>query len=300
MKLDENLILDFLNLHWLRPENVIFDIARYRHVRPIFKNTLGDISEIGIGNGISTFTLLGGKFSETFDWYQNINYDNKDIYDHYKIDNTASQILNPPEKKVKYGCDIKINLLNQAVKLGVVENIEVVDANNKFQIPNVDLIYSNMIYWLNDPVKVIDSIGSSMQVGSQLLLVFPNSKFFEYCKSYTSESKFLNLINGGRKEHILWHKDLEDFVKIIENLNFRLVMKKQYACKSTLNTWDIGLRPFFKGLHKMANSVNLEKKLELKRYWIEEIKDLVVELVSEEFERGESEGGFNLVILEKC
>jgi SAM-dependent methyltransferase len=113
-------------------------------------------------------------------------------------------------------------LLKQAYQLGFIEYIKKADANAPldFQDKKIDLVLSNIIYWLKDPISVLNNWEQNLVDKGKIVLVFPNNKFLEFCKSYklSKESNFWKLINRGRAETLMWVKDIEEFEREIEKI----------------------------------------------------------------------------------
>lgn len=300
---------EFLYMEWLRMEKVVWNTRASLLIGEALM--LGNrICEVGIGNGYFTFMTLGGEFKPEYDWYYNVNtegfWEGKDIYDVIKEDVKISYYVKSiPDKKIVLAIDIKETLLKQAYQLGFIEEVKKVDANNPidFQDKKIDLVYSNILYWLKNPIKVLNNWEQNLVEKGTIVIVFPNNKFLEFCKSYklSKKSRFWKLINRGRAETLMWVKDLNEFEKEIEkNTNLKIKQCDTYLGKTTLSFWDIGLRPISPYLIEMANSLPPKKRFEVKVKWCEELFPLIWELFKIELEETKSEdGAFNFVVLEK-
>ncbi len=291
----------FLNMLWLRPENVVFDVIKAELIgKELLKSD--NILEVGIGNGYFTFMAMGGEFKEEYDWYYNVGLDgfwnNKDIYDSIKVQHIKDFVKNPAEKRLKLAVDLKANLVEQAIQLGFIDKTIVMDANKEIEFENIDTVYSNMLYFLDNPFRVLKDLEKCLAKNSKIILAFPNSNFYENCKSYKRESKLMTLINRGRADYVLWSMDLRNFNnKLLKYTGFEIEKDRRYLSKLTLQTWDIGFRPFSPHLIKMANSLTREERFEIKQEWCETSKMFVDELMENELEKGNKEGGFNFVVL---
>lgn len=303
MNISDQIIDQFLNMLWLRPENVIFDITKYSLSKSILDNC-SDILEIGTGNGFFSFMLMGGEFKPEFDWYYNIDSDgfwnNKDVYDTKPKFEVSNFIKNPSVNKIKLAVDHKENLLIQAKSLGFINEHRVVDANKNFHFDGIKTVFSNIFYWLDDPIEVIKKLDNSLDKGSKVILLFPNDDFLKYCSSYKRDNNLQVLLNRGRANDLMWSMNISDFEKKITKVtNFKINKFEKYLSKLTLQTWDVGFRPFNPHLVKMANSLNASKRFEVKQEWNETAKKFIIELMGNEIDKGHKEGGFNFVVLEK-
>ncbi|WP_456325249.1 methyltransferase domain-containing protein [Desulfonauticus submarinus] len=305
----ENRLKEFLYMEWLRMEKVVWNTRASILIGE--ELLLGNrILEVGVGNGYFTFMTLGGRFKPEYDWYYNVNtegfWKGKDIYDVVKDDVKISYYVNStPDKKIVLAIDIKETLLKQAYQLGFIEEVKKADANNPldFQDKKIDLVYSNILYWLKDPIGVLNNWEQNLVGKGKIVIVFPNKKFLEFCRSYklSKISEFWKLINRNRAETLMWVKDLDEFEKEIEkNTNLKIKKYETYLGKTTLTFWDVGLRPISPYLIEMANSLSPKKRFEVKVKWCEELFPLVMELFKIELE--ETKGGygaFNFVVLQK-
>lgn len=290
-------------MQWLRPENVMWDLPAVLLTAPHIRQDIKKV-EIGIGNGCSSFTVLGGTFKKEYDWYYNVNldgyWDNSDIYDHYSGNNLKKFIEKAPDTQFEIAFDHKENLLKQAKEIGATKGYQVVDANNPIKLPDVKLVYSNMLYWLDDYETVLANIADQLETGSKIITVFPSSKFQSYNRSYAQENQFWKLINRGRADVHMHPVDILDMEKrIAPKCNLKLVEATSYLSKETLNIHDIGLRPFSPALIKMANYMSPEQRMEVKEEWCEGFRPILQELVNQELHTGHNDGGFNFFCLEK-
>lgn len=302
----ENLVEQFnvrahLEAYWLRPESAFWDAIAAKHLAGHLVGKQ-DILEIGIGNGYFSFLLLGGRFTPEFDWFHNVAtegfWENADIYDYDSGVSMAQYIANKPDSRIRVALDHKQSLLNQASRLGLVDTLIQHDCNQPLPDGRFTTAYSNMLYWLNDPLRTIDDIARVLRPGGELIAAFPNSDFYRTCRSYTSNEGVWQLINRGRANHIMWHMDLPDFEREIAQRGlFEVASTQRYLCPTTLKIWDIGLRPLSIPLIRMANALAPDKRLEIKQEWCDTLLRFADPLLSDEVECGGKEGGFNLVKL---
>lgn len=293
-----------LSAYWLRPESGLWDSIAARLLRTALKDT-SDIMEVGIGNGFFSFLLFGGRFTPEFDWFYSVDtegfWKHADIFDHDSNISINRFIAKAPDVRLSLGLDHKQTLLNQAARLGFVNAIVQHDCNQPLPVDRLyQTAYSNMLYWLNDPIEAMNNIGKTLEPGGQLVTVFPNSDFYKSCVSYVRQEPLWKLINRGRANHIMWHMDLPEFeLKIRELGVFEIKSSSRYLAPTTLKTWDIGLRPLSVPLIKMANSLEPGKRQEIKEEWCSTLEQFAVPILMDEMESGASTGGFNLVVLVK-
>lgn len=290
-----------LDIYWLRPESGFWDAIAAKHLGAQLAGKK-DILEVGIGNGFFSFLMLGGRFKPEFDWFLSTAtegyWQNADIYDHDSGVAIDSFVVKQPHTRIRYGLDHKRNLLNQAARIGFVDEVIQHDCNAPLPSLQCSTAYSNMLYWLADPLTVIDRIGGLLPKGGELVTVFPNSDFYRNCKSYGSKAPLWRLLNRGRADHIMWHMDLPEFEAEIRRRGiFDLSYSTRYLSPLTLGIWDIGLRPLSVPLIKMADALPAGKRAEVKAEWCDTLEQFCGPLLEVEAELGPKQGGYNLVRL---
>lgn len=302
--LDEFNVRAHLDVYWLRPESALWDCIAARKLGVALGGRT-DIVEVGIGNGFFSFLLFGGRFAPEFDWFYSVNtqgfWNNADIFDHDSKISLDSFVTKAPGTRLSLGLDHKKTLLKQAARLGFVDELVEHDCNQPLPVARTyRTAYSNILYWLNDPIGAMHNIGRVLEPRGELVTVFPNSDFYKHCVSYIREEHLWTLLNRGRADHIMWHMDLPEFKqKIREGGVFELKSAERYLAPSTLKVWDIGLRPISVPLIKMANALAPETRREVKAEWCATFERFAIPLLMSEMESGAATGGFNLVVLQK-
>lgn len=293
-----------LSAYWLRPESALWDCIAARCLGRVLKDR-SDILEVGIGNGFFSFLLFGGRFAPEFDWFYSVNtkgfWENSDLFDHDAGIEFERYVVKAPDIRLSAGLDHKQTLLNQAARLGFVDELIQHDCNLPLPIRRTyQTAYSNMLYWLNDPIAAMHSIARVLEPGGKLIAVFPNSNFYRSCVSYESQGLFWKQLNRGRASHIMWHMDIPEFELRIRQFGiFEIESATRYLAPLILKTWDIGLRPISVPLISMANALSPEKRQEIKTEWCATLEHLVGPLLVNELEFGATDGGYNLVVLAK-
>jgi SAM-dependent methyltransferase len=292
-----------LYMNWLRPENVPWDVHAATLIAPHLQTDERKL-EIGIGNGYTSFTLLGGRFKPAYDWYYNVDvagfWKNRDIYDHLGQVDVAQFIESFPGFGYELAIDHKANLISQARQLKISREYLVADGNAPFAFPDVDVVFSNIIYWLKEPEGVLSRLAGRMKPSSKLIVVIPNSRYFGYSRSFAKENRMWTLLNRGRADLGMWSMDEQPFARMIDKVGgFVIEDCRSYLSRQTLTVHDIGLRPFSPYLIRMANALSASERLEIKHEWCEGLRPLLTELVEEELEAGKRDGGFNFYVLRR-
>lgn len=225
--------------------------------------------DIGCGDGIFSFIRAGGGFDLNYDAFRLIDnldqfFQNVDVFDTYsKTD--KPDILNKPSYQIDLGFDHKDNLLSKANQLGLYHATRQGDANESlpFHDNEFNSIFSNIIYWLNKPEQTIKEISRILAPGGTACLMLPNSVFPEYSfynqlfvKTRDPKWQFLEKLDRGRfADNVRQARKEEDWMQIFDACQLEVVSHKRHLSSLCIQMWDIGLRPLFPVLLKMANAI---------------------------------------------
>ena len=188
----------YLSVNWLRPETLLWDVPLSLLVDPYLKQKG---KKVGSGNRQwnKFFCYSWREVYKSFDSYSNLNgssfLKSEDIYNTFK--QKRQKII---KKYVKERFDLVIdhkqNLLKQAKLLNISKKYIKYDCNNVLELNNkFDLVYSNILYWLNNPFFNLKNFNNILNPNGILLFILPNENFYKYCKSYKSKEKFWKLLN---------------------------------------------------------------------------------------------------------
>lgn len=273
-----------LSVYWLRPETALW--------RSIDIETMKDFEfiapslDLGCGDSIFSFIRAGGRFDITFDAFQSIGnldyfFDKVDIFDNYN--KPLSPIITKTcDYRISCAFDHKENLLKKAKTLGLHDNFIVGNANERFPFEDnlFNSIFSNIVYWLDDPSLAFKEIARILKPNGRCCVMLPNNTFPEfsfyysmYLKKQDKNFQFLDLLDRGRiSDNIKHAKTGEEWLEIIGKAGLKVVSHKKHLSKTTIQIWDIGLRPLFPLLHKMVANLDKENIVRLKKEWIETFK----------------------------
>jgi SAM-dependent methyltransferase len=293
-----------LNVCWLRPEQVVWDAAASFLVRTqgLERPTL----DLGSGNGINSFVTAGGRFGAAFDWYVNVDVEapssNTDIHD-APATVCAPFITRRPQYRIDVAVDVKQQLLQQAGGLGFYGQTVQCDANASlpFQDRTFSTVFSNILYWLEEPRHALRECGRILRDGGRAILCLPDPLFLEFCESYRwrpLKSEWLRLLNAGRDACVRWVFTPDDVERIARDAGFEVVSCRSYLQRRTLAVWDVGLRMVARPLIRLVNSVTPARRAEVKQDWIRTIRPLLQALLNEELTH-DGPGGFHFVVLQK-
>lgn len=315
----EYIIMDILrklmNVYWLRPETALWRAVDMETMKNFdFK---GKSLDLGCGDGVFSFIRAGGNFDDSFDDYQSLGnlekfFDNNDIHDSFK-EGYKPKISRKPDYFISFALDHKKTLLYKAKELDFYNNFVLHDANKKlpFEDNSFYSIFSNIVYWIDNPQKTFNEIARVLQTGGAAALMLPDKIFPEFSfynrlfvkKNNDKNFQFLKYLDRGRFDLIKVCKDYKEWEEIIKNSGLSIAEHKMHLSKTIIEMWDIGLRPIFPVLLKLIRSIKNENILtEVKREWIEifmKFLQPIFELEKESSLNQNTEKAFHYFVLKK-
>lgn len=245
------------------------------------------------------FCGQGGVFEDSYDVFMDVDnlknfYANRDVYDSFHSIEKVG-IKKWTDYKIDIGLDHKSNLLEKARKKELYHELIVADANMglPFEDECFESIFSNIIYWLNDPSKIFKEIHRVLRRGGACCVMLPNSTFLNASFYYTYYIKngqpekynFLKLIDRGRTSDNIKHvKTYDEWKYMIEKANLEIIECVPHLSKSLIQIWDIGLRPIFPMLKKMTMHLDEKICMEIKKEWVDFFQKIGEPIVENERE----------------
>jgi SAM-dependent methyltransferase len=271
---------ELLNVFWLRPETAMWRACDIQAMAPF--NFTSPSLDLGCGDGIFSFVRAGGQLGGDFDAFRSMGnldkfFQNADVFDHYN-------------HEIDVGFDHKRALLNKAEELGLYSELRLGDGNGA--LPFVDksfrTVFSNIVYWLNDPAFSLGEIRRILVTGGQACLLLPDSTLpdFSFYNRYYKRSgdqrfQFLDLLDRGRLSDNIKHgKSDKEWRALFEAAGLSVASHVQHLSGTIVQIWDVGLRPLFPVLKKMTDRIESSELLPLKREWIEICHSFVAPLVA--------------------
>lgn len=303
---------ELLNVFWLRPETALWREVDIRAMQRF--NFKAPSLDLGCGDGIFSFIRAGGGFSSEFDAFRAMSgldkfFDNVDVFDAFD-DRVSPAVTHVPGYRIDCGFDHKANLLSKAGQLGLYESLKQGDANQKLPFPDESFnsIFSNIVYWLDDPQAVLKEIGRILRPGGQACLMLPNQTFPEfsfynqlYVKTDDQKWAFLEKLDRGRfSDNIRQSRSHSAWEAMFNLAGLCVAAHKAHLSKTIVQTWDIGLRPMFPVLYRMAEAIPPDRLPDIKREWIATLRQFLEPLADMDDELSkQAEPAFHCYILEK-
>jgi SAM-dependent methyltransferase len=298
-----------LNAYWLRPET-----ALWRHLDIHAMDGFAYESpsmDFGAGDGVFSFIRAGGAFDTSFDVFQvtaNLDkfYDGADVYDAY-AEGVSPLITKRPAYQIDVAFDHKDSLLKKAATLGLYRDFRIGDGNHRlpFAAATFASIFSNIVYWLDDPQSVLRELARVLKPGGQICLMLPDRSLPEfsfynslYVKTGDKKWAFLEQLDRGRfADNIRQSKPAEEWERLFENAGLKVEKHARHLSKPVIQLWDIGLRPMFPVLMKMVAGLRKEAVPEIKGQWVAICKKFLEPLVA--IDRVHSAHAFHCYVLGK-
>ncbi len=267
----------FLNLYWLRPENGLITTFKSLAFESFkFESPSLDLS---CGDGMFMAIHLGGLFDSDFDYFKStkaneFNHSNViDIYDKYD-ENYEINFKKRPSIQIDYGTDWKQSLLDKAAKLDLYKKLILHD-NNKTPLPFPDnyfkTIYSNSIYWIKEPRKLLEDIYRITSPGGLVSLeVLTPSRYelLDKLEEFLSPSA-IDILDRNRRQTTQGMKTYSEWKEMMETAGFTIKnVSSVYPHKLIVDFWNIGLRPISHLLIQMSDNISIEKRMQIKQEWV--------------------------------
>ena len=269
---------NFLNLYWLRPENGLitpFKSKAFENLK--FESPSLDLS---CGDGMFMAIHLGAIFEDDFDYFKSTKASDfshskmVDIYDDFD-ENYTAKFLKKPNMKIDYGTDWKQSLLDKAEKLDLYKNLILHD-NNELPLPFEDnyfkSIYSNSVYWVKQPEKLVEDIYRITNPSGMCSLEVLTPHRYEILNQLEDilSPTAISILDRKRRENTPGLKEFSEWKEIMKNAGFEIVeVKSVYPHKILMDIWNIGLRPISHLLIQMSDSLEPEKRKKIKNEWVE-------------------------------
>lgn len=288
-------ILDaLLSAYWLRPEQAMWRAIDFRAMASFEMESPS--LDLGCGEGTFAFLRAGGEFQNGYDVFQattglNRFFEAIDVYDAFD-ESAVSQIAVKPSYQIDVGFDHKENLLKKAAMLGVYKSFKLGDGNDRlpFDDNSFASIFSNVVYWLDDPQAVLSEIERILKPGGKACLMLPNDTLREFsffnrlAAGGNPDWAFLEQLDRGRlSENIKHAKPAAEWEAMFSVSGLAVHEHVQHLSKTAIQIWDIGMRPLFPVLMKMVASIKPEELPAIKREWIATMKHFLLPIVEMDF-----------------
>ncbi len=108
------------------------------------------------------------------------------------------------------------------------------------------------------------------------------------------------LDRGRLANNIKTAKTYSEWKDVIQKSGLKIVEHRQHLSKTTVQIWDIGLRPLFPVLIKMIQNIDKNKIIDIKKEWIEILYYFLKPIYNMDItSKSKEEPAFHYFVLEK-
>lgn len=290
-----SLLRSALSLYWLRPENGLALAGHCLYGRPVAPQAGEVAADFASGDGINTFFKCGGRFDKSFDVFfgavqpaslSAVVSGHIDVFDH--IDDDYQPIITArPPTAFTYATDHKANLLGKAERLGFYR--QTVQGDLARPVPDVipdgslDYIYSNALYWVADPAAAVAHLRRKLKPGGRAIFEVHTSdrRRLHYAHLYPdAPPEWQDLMERGRAGNnpgLLSEKEWDDV--FLARSGFDLLDKPLIRPPVLAHIQNVGLRPLFAPLYRLAQVAPVAERLDIKREWVDSLTDVLLPIL---------------------
>jgi SAM-dependent methyltransferase len=303
---------EFLNAYWLRPETALWRTVDVRAMQDF--QFASPSLDIGCGDGMFSFIRAGGQLDTNFDAFQATTdldkfFENVDVFDAFDA-SVSPLVIRQPDYQIDCGFDHKENLLRKAAALGLYKSVKQGDANTTFPFPDSSFasIFSNIVYWLDNPAEAISEIGRVLAPGGKACLMLPNTTLPEfsfynqlYVKTQDERWRFLERMDRGRfTDNIRQAKSAAQWEQLFAAAGLGVDKHVAHLSGPLIKIWDVGMRPLFPTLMRMTRAIPQSELPGIKREWIETLKHFLAPIAELDDSLGSGkQAAFHCYILKK-
>jgi len=306
MNYKSQILENFLNLYWLRPEVAVWrtlDVLQIEHIK-INSPSI----DMGCGDGSFMFTALGGKTDYNFDVYRTMSKTNNffgrsDI--HNQKTNLKPKIIIKPKHSVTVGLDLKQNLLDKAETFHIYEKVIHHNANYKLPFGDEEFktIFSNTFYWTKNIEKTLTETKRVCSDSGKLIIFLPDEKFKNlliYNKFLKGGYKWAKILDRGIYKNVGKHcYTFEKWESIFNKIGFKIENHSNFLTEEFIKLWNIGLRPYSPFLIEMSNKLDVNSRTKIKKRVIKEMMPLLKSYVDYEMTKVGKNNCFHMFVLSK-
>ena len=301
----KKIYIERIKTTWLRPERALWYAYELEAVAKILPVSWPNIvMEYGCLDGLSTFTMLGGEVTETYDEYLDIGIDSKkkdgdhlDSFSYIQQDFIKKYARN----KIQYGLSSKESHLSRARRLGMYENLRLVANPSELPIDKnafIDLILAPTAFISEHEefLNLLKEFNRLLVNGGEVILILPNllqkDDFYERVDILNAE--VLNILDAGIFNILSRHSKTREAWEDLFQLNgFTISGYESFLPKIVNDFYQVGFRPMIKPLVMMHQELALkspENLSHLKEHWISTLNDFIFPIFEQE--SGGAEGHF--------
>lgn len=272
-----------LQAFWLRPETALW---RSLDIRAMAGFEMEEPSlDLGCGDGLFSFFRAGGCLDPLMDAFESMGnlesyFENVDAFDHFDAE-FGLRVVQEPKYRITCALDHKRNLLLKTKPLGLYRRWVEADANQGLPFADGEFqsVFCNILYWLEQPAVALREIERVLGPGGHACLLVPNQRFLEGSfflqqggAAASPEYAFLSLLDRGRMAEIRQVHPASQWESFVEGAGLQVEQRVDLLSIPLVKIWDVGLRPLFRPLLKLARGLDREHLAPIKQDWVDTLQ----------------------------
>jgi len=304
----EDIFSRLLTAMWLRPERALYEAHILSKVSKLITPYLESNSlEFGCLDGVPTFCMVGGVFSDEFDDYFGINrvsnesVSNEKITAHplqFRPDDFFEDFLETPvlpivraapKHKFDLGVSFKDSHIQRAQRLGTYTQLWKQSLSDSLPVDDssLGLVYAPMLFWLdvNELRSTIKELSRCTEKGGRLVTAFPKEGYERNLllgKFANFPSEWRREIDGGSSKKLTGiNLGVAELEKLFWECGYASETIEEAVPIRVAQVYEIGFRAMFPVFLTMRESLARLKDnslLEIKTNWIATVKDFLTPL----------------------
>jgi SAM-dependent methyltransferase len=282
----------YFSLYWLRPETALWRTMDWLAIRDVAWS--GKTLSLCCGDGLNDYILMGGDPPiEMDDCMSVVEVSPKEFFDQGVDIYDASlsgdlPIVDPPPRRFDIGLDWKASLIDKAKLVGAHDDLIVHDVNSRLPIrtETIDTIFSNSLYWISKVEEALLEVRRILRPEGKFIVILnqPNLDNYAIYNLYREYGyEWARVLDRGRHRHIKQKRTIDEWVTLFGSSGFSVIDIKPFLSRRLVEISEIGLRPLFPVLAKMANCLDQNTRNQIKREWIDYLMYVGLPLVQSRF-----------------
>ena len=271
------LLCQYLNIYWLRPENAFWTVLRSLAWRRVAM--VPPTIDLSCGDGVFSFVHAGGAFGPSFDLFQTVGNlervtpEHADMFDRAADAGYRPEVTRRPAWSIDVGTDLKATALSKMAALSFYGRLVQHDNNEPlpFDDDEFQSVYCNSAKWVRNIEPFLREVARITRPQGTAVFHVKLDTIARYTltpfRAQLGE-RVLELLDRGRLATWPSLASRSEWERRFHAAGLQIVEATPLATRTHAHLWDIGLRPIAPLLARMTNELTPETRLAIKRDWI--------------------------------